>query len=47
MKYHSKRKVYGAKHVFINVMYNLGVSVNNIVAFTGVSRATVYSHIKR
>ena len=47
MRYHSRRKVNKAKQVFINLMYRLGIPVNDIGSMTGVSRATVYRHIKR
>ena len=47
MKYHSRRKVNKAKKVFINLMYRLGMPVNNIGSMTNISRATVYRHIKR
>ena len=47
MKFHSRRKVNGAKRVFINFMYKLGVPVKDIKKMVGVSRATVYRHINR
>ena len=47
MKYHSRRKVNGVKRVFINFMYKMGVPVNDIKGMVGVSRATVYRHIRR
>ena len=46
MKYHSRRKVNKAKRVFIKFMYKMGIPVNDIVWMSGVSRATIYRHIK-
>ena len=46
MKYHSRRKVYKAKRVFIKFMYKMGIPVNDIVWMSGVSRATIYRHLK-
>ena len=47
MKYHSRRKVNGVKHILINVMHKLGVPANEIGRINKISRATVYRHIKR
>ena len=47
MKFHSRRKVNKVKRVFINFMYKMGIPVNDIVKMSGVSRATIYRHIKR
>jgi len=47
MKYHSRNKVNKAKRVFINLMYKLGVRASDIGSMVGVSRATVYRHLKR
>ena len=47
MLYRSKRKVNKVKKVFINFMYKMGIPVNDIVWMSGVSRATIYRHIKR
>ena len=47
MQYHFNKKVNGPKKVFINLMYKLGIPVIDIGSMTGVSRATVYRHIKR
>ena len=46
MKYHSRRKVNKAKRVFIKFMYKMGIPVNDIVWMSGVSRATIYRHLK-
>ena len=46
MKYHSRRKVNKAKRVFIKFMYKMGIPVNDIVKMSGVSRATIYRHLK-
>ena len=47
MKFHSRRKINRAKRVFINVMYKMGIPVNDIKKMVGVSRATIYRHINR
>ena len=47
MQYRSRRKVNKVKKVFINFMYRMGIPVNDIGSMAGVSRATVYRHIKR
>ena len=47
MIYRSNRKVGTSKKVLINLLYKLGIRANDIGNFTGVSRATVYRHIKR
>ena len=46
MKYHSRRKVKRTKKVFIRFMYKMGIPVNDIVWMSGVSRATIYRHLK-
>ena len=46
MKYHSRRKVNRAKRVFIKFMRKMGIPVKDIVKMSGVSRATIYRHIK-
>ena len=46
MKYHSRRKVNKTKRVFIKFMYKMGIPVNDIVWMSGVSRATIYRHLK-
>ena len=46
MKYHSRRKVNKAKRVFIKFMHKMGIPVRDIVRMSGVSRATIYRHIK-
>ena len=46
MKYHSRRKVNKAKRVFIRFMRKMGIPVRDIVKMSGVSRATIYRHLK-
>ena len=47
MRYHSRSKVNKAKRVFIHLMYKLGVPANDIGSMVGISRATVYRHLKK
>ena len=46
MKYHSRRKVNKVRRVFIKFMHKMGIPVRDIVKMSGVSRATIYRHIK-
>ena len=46
MKYHSRRKVNKAKRVFIRFMRKMGIPIKHIVKMSGVSRATIYRHLK-
>ena len=46
MRYHSRRKVNSVKKVFIKFMRKMGIPVRDIVKMAGVSRATIYRHIK-
>jgi len=49
-KSHSKRRytrVGKPREFFINVLYNVGFKGDRISRIVGVSRATVYRHIKR
>ena len=46
MKYHSRRKVTSSKRVFIKFMRKMGIPVRDIVWMSGVSRATIYRHLK-
>jgi|TARA_Y100001963_G_scaffold14247_1_gene17775 transposase len=43
----SRFKVRPARRVLINVLYRLGVKPRKMVNWFGVSRATIYRHIKR
>ena len=47
MLFRSKNKVGSAKRVLIKVLYKLKIPINDIVNFTGVSRATVYRHLNK
>ena len=47
MKYHSKTKIRRVKSVLINMLYKIGVKPTKMVDWFGVSRATIYRHIKR
>jgi|TARA_R110002072_G_C7813344_1_gene522700 transposase len=43
----SRFKVKRARRVLISVLYRLGVKPRKMVNWFGVSRATIYRHIKR
>jgi predicted DNA-binding transcriptional regulator AlpA len=43
----SRFKVRPAKSMLINVLYRLGIKPRKMVNLFGVSRATIYRHIKR
>jgi transposase len=47
MTFRSRRRVRPMKSVLINVLYRLGVKPRKMVDMFGVSRATIYRHIKR
>ena len=47
MKYHSKTKVRTIKSALIGMLYRVGVRPRTMVDWFGVSRATIYRHIKR
>ena len=47
MTYHSNLKIRPAKSVLVNVLYRVGVRPNKLASMFGVSRATIYRHIKR
>jgi len=47
MKFRSRNKVRPSKSVLINVLYKLGIKPRKMVNWFGVSRATIYRHIKR
>ncbi len=47
MKYHSNRKVKPFKGLMINVLYKFGVKPKKLVNMFGVSRATIYRHIRK
>ena len=43
----SRFKVRPAKSMLINVLYRLGIKPRKMVNLFGVTRATIYRHIKR
>ena len=46
MKYHSRLKVRPMKSLVINVLHKWGVKPAKLVEIFGVSRATIYRHLK-
>ena len=46
MKYHSRTKIRPMKSLLINVLHGMGVKPNRLVKMFGVSRATIYRHLK-
>jgi len=47
MRYHSRTKVRAMKSLLINVLHKVGIKPNKLVKMFGVSRATIYRHLKR
>ena len=47
MRYHSKTKIRPMKSVLISMLYKVGVKATKMVDWFGVSRATIYRHIKK
>ena len=47
MKYHSRTKVRAMKSLLINVLHKVGIKPNKLVEMFGVSRATIYRHLKK
>ena len=47
MKYHSKTKIRPMKSALIGMLYRVCVKPRTMVDWFGVSRATIYRHIKR
>ena len=47
MKYHSRTKVRAMKSILINVLHGFGIKPNKLVKMFGVSRATIYRHLKK
>ena len=43
----ARTKVRPMRSVLINILYKVGVKPNKMVDWFGVSRATIYRHIKR
>jgi len=46
MKYHSRTKIRPMKSLLINVLHNMGIKPKKLVKIFGVSRATIYRHLK-
>ena len=42
-----RKKVSWGKEMFINALYGIGIRGDNISKLVGVSRATVYRHIRK
>ena len=47
MKYRSKTKIRPMKSALNGMLYRVGVKPRTMVDWCGVSRATIYRHIKR
>tara|TARA_Y100001963_G_C6713852_1_gene415588 strand:+ start:884 stop:1033 length:150 start_codon:yes stop_codon:yes gene_type:complete len=47
MKYHSRTKIRPMRSLLINVLYKMGVRANKLGSMFGVSRATIYRHLKK
>jgi len=47
MTFRSRRKIRPIRSVLITMLYKLGVKPRKMVDMFGVSRATIYRHIKR
>ena len=47
MKYHSRTKIRPMKSLVINVLHKWGVRPSKLVQMFGVSRATIYRHLKK
>ena len=43
----SRKRMTKPKRVLVNLLYKFGIRVNDIVNLTGLSRATVYRHIRK
>ena len=46
MRYHSRTKIRPMRSILINVLHTIGVKPNKLVKMFGVSRATIYRHLK-
>ena len=47
MKYHSRTKIRPMRSMLINVLHALGIRPNKLGKMFGVSRATIYRHLKK
>ncbi len=47
MRYHSRTKVRSFRSALINVLHKVGVRPERLVKMFGVSRATIYRHLKK
>ena len=47
MKYHSRTKIRPMKSMLINILHKVGVRPSKLVSLFGVSRATIYRHLKK
>jgi len=47
MRYHSRTKVRAMKSLLINVLHKVGIKPKKLVEMFGVSRATIYRHLKK
>ena len=47
MTFRSRRKIRPIRSVLITMLYKLGVKPRKMVDMFGVSRATIYRHLKR
>tara|TARA_R110000824_G_scaffold81812_1_gene205444 strand:+ start:3101 stop:3253 length:153 start_codon:yes stop_codon:yes gene_type:complete len=47
MKYHSRTKIRPFKSLLIGVLRKMGVKPSELVKMFGVSRATIYRHLKK
>ena len=46
MRYHSRTKIRPMRSILINVLHAWGVKPRKLVEMFGVSRATIYRHLK-
>jgi len=47
MRYHSRTKIRPMKSILINVLHKMGVRPSKLVKMFGVSRATIYRHLRK
>ena len=47
MRYHSRTKIRPMKSMLINILHKVGVRPSKLVSMFGVSRATIYRHLKK
>ena len=47
MKYHSRTKIRPMKSLLISVLHKMGVKPSKLVKMFGVSRATIYRHLRK